>query len=102
MIALGRTGIALIPIGYGLSTKLWHMVLSECIGYGLLGAGNLATQNAAMDDIFSSNPGATTRFPLVDCPSDDCGRSGSWRRAGVQSLRGEPVRNPTVLSAPQI
>ena len=56
MIAVGRTGIALIPIGYGLSTKLWHMVLSECIGYGLLGAGNLATQNAAMDDIFSSNP----------------------------------------------
>ena len=78
MIAVGRTGIALIPIGYGLSTKLWHMVLSECIGYGLLGAGNLATQNAAMDDIFSSNPGATARFPLVDCscthgrPSDDC------------------------------
>ena len=108
VIAVGRTGIALIPIGYGLSTKLWHMVLSECIGYGLLGAGNLATQNAAMDDIFSSNPGATARFPLVDCscthgrPSDDCGRSGSWRRAGVQSLRGEPVRNPTVLSAPQI
>ena len=67
MIAVGRTGIALIPIGYGLSTKLWHMVLSECIGYGLLGAGNLATQNAAMDDIFSSNPGATTRFPLADC-----------------------------------
>ena len=62
VIAAGRTGIALIPIGYGLSTKLWHMVLSECIGYGLLGAGNLATQNAAMDDIFSSNPGATSRF----------------------------------------
>ena len=108
VIAVGRTGIALIPIGYGLSTKLWHMVLSECIGYGLLGAGNLATQNAAMDDIFSSNPGATSRFSLVDCPcthgrpSDDGGRSGSWRRAGVQSLRGEPVRNPTVLSAPQI
>ena len=43
-------------MGYGFSTKLWHMVASECIGFGVLGAGNLATVGAAMDDIFSSDP----------------------------------------------
>jgi hypothetical protein len=56
IIVFGRIGIGLIHIGYGFSTKLWHMVASECIGFGLLGAGNLATTNAAMDDMFGATP----------------------------------------------
>lgn len=56
IIVFGRVGIGLIHLGYGFSTKLWHMVASECIGFGLLGAGNLATTNAAMDDMFGAMP----------------------------------------------
>lgn len=56
IIVFGRVGIGLIHLGYGFSTKLWHMVASECIGFGVLGAGNLATTNAAMDDMFGATP----------------------------------------------
>lgn len=56
VIAFTRLGLCAYFLGQWVARRPIHMVLADTLGWGILSAGGLAVQSAALDDMFGDRP----------------------------------------------